>query len=88
MRQSFKLVVGEDLKPLYKKVDVDTLLIFGKLDKETPLYMAKKQRKFIKNSKLIVLKDTGHFCFIDRADVFNQIVFAFLMGKAQKNSKI
>ena len=88
MRQSFKLVVNEDLKPLYKKVDVDTLLVFGKLDKETPLYMAKKQRKFIKNSKLIVLKDTGHFCFIDRADVFNQIVFAFLMGKAQKNSKI
>ena len=88
MRQSFKLVVSENLAPLYKKVSVDTLLIFGKLDRETPLYMAKRQRNYIKNSKLIVMQNAGHFCFIDRADVFNQTVFSFLVGKIEKNNKI
>ena len=88
MRVSFKYIVNYDLFSAYKSVNSETLIIFGAIDRETPIFMAKKQFKLIKNSRLCFIKGTGHFCFIDRADAFNQTVFAFLMGKLNKFSKI
>lgn len=88
MRVSFKRIINYDLLNAYKSVNSETLIIFGTSDRETPVYMAKRQSKLIKNSWLRLLKGAGHFCFIDRADAFNQTVFAFLTGKLNKYSKI
>lgn len=78
MRASFIKIVNEDLTPLVKKVKVDTLIIFGKQDSETPVYMAKRFHKYIKDSKLTILDKAGHFAFIDRPSLFNQTVLSFL----------
>ena len=81
MQESFKLIVNEHLDEEYKKIKNKTLIIFGKKDKETPLYMAKRMRKYVKGSKLIVLNKEGHFCFSENPAAFNSAVFSFLMEK-------
>lgn len=79
MRSSFLKVVNERLEKRIKSVKNDCLIVFGKNDKETPPYMAKKLKRYIKNSSLVFLKDAGHFAFIDRPEQFNVIVKEFLL---------
>ncbi|MBQ8424883.1 MAG: alpha/beta hydrolase [Clostridia bacterium] len=66
MKQTLVKVVNEDLSNYAKFITVKTLIIWGENDKETKLYMAKKLNKLIKNSSLVIIKDTGHFSFIEK----------------------
>ncbi len=79
MKESFKLIINEHLDYTLPMIENPTLIINGKNDKETPPYMAKRFAKNIKNSKLILLENAGHFCFIDRASKFNWEVREFLL---------
>jgi pimeloyl-ACP methyl ester carboxylesterase len=81
MKESFIKIVGEHLDYVLPKVKNKTLIIFGENDKETPLYMAQKLNEGIANSKLIVLKDAGHFAFIDKSIKFNVETREFLLSK-------
>lgn len=78
LKQSFIKIVNEHLDYLLKDIENKTLIIFGEKDKETPLYMAKRLNKGIKNSHLKVIKGAGHFCFIDKPYAFNLLVGEFL----------
>ena len=80
-KKSFQKIVSEHLDKTVEKLQNDSLLIFGKLDKQTPPYMAKKMAKKISRSKLIFMKDLGHFCFVEDPSKFNGEVFKFLMEK-------
>ncbi len=64
MRASFVKVVNGHLDNLLPKISVPTLILWGKNDKETPLYMAKKLNKNIKNS-VLYLMEGAHFSYID-----------------------
>ena len=64
--------VNEDLKELVKNMK-ETLIIWGKNDTVTPIWMAKYMEKEIKNSGLVLLNG-GHFSFID-----DEIVFLMVM---------
>ena len=81
MKESFKKIVNEHLDYTLPKINNQTLIIFGKNDKETPLYMAKRLNEGIKNSTLRVILDAGHFCFIDKPYEFNYITKEFLLTK-------
>jgi pimeloyl-ACP methyl ester carboxylesterase len=81
MRESFIKIVNEHLDDCLELINNKTLIIFGRNDTETPLYMAKKLNSGIKNSKLIVVNDAGHFCFIDKPLTFNTEVREFLLSK-------
>ena len=81
MRPIFNSIVNthlDDFLPLIKK---DTLIIFGEKDTATPLYMAKRFRKKLKNSRLVVLKDAGHFCFNDKRFEFLTELRKFVEGE-------
>lgn len=80
MRESFKKIISENLDKTSKKVRNKTLLIYGRNDTETPIYMAKKYKKYISNSTLLTV-DGGHFCFLDSPNVFNFAVREFLLKK-------
>lgn len=75
---SYVKIVNEYLDGELKKINNDTLLVFGESDKETPVYMAKRLLKGIKNSSLYVVKGAGHFAFIDKPYEFNAIAGEFL----------
>lgn len=80
MKKSFIKIVNEHLDGILKDINNKTLIIFGQNDRETPLYFAKKLKKEIKNSTLLIMKDCGHFAFIDNPRVFNLYVNEFLFG--------
>lgn len=81
MKESFKLIIGEHLDYYLSRIENKTLIIFGKNDKETPIYMAKRLNNGIKESKLSIFNDAGHFCFVDKPYKFNVEVREFLLSK-------
>lgn len=76
MKETFKSIVNTFLEPYAKKMTVKTLIVWGNEDKETPLYMAKRLNRLIKNSRLLLL-DGGHFSFLDSPFVFYSEVNKF-----------
>lgn len=80
MKESFKKIVSEHLDDRLKSIKNPTLLVFGAKDKETPLYMAKRLNKGIAESRLLIIENAGHFCFIDKPNKFNTEVKEFLLS--------
>ncbi|MFV0519999.1 MAG: alpha/beta fold hydrolase [Lachnospirales bacterium] len=78
MKQTLTNTVNEDLTPLLKNINIETLLIWGENDTATPLSDGQRMEKDIKNSGLVVLKNAGHFSFIDQEYTFNEVLKSFL----------
>ena len=78
MKKIFVSVVNEYLEDYLKEIKANTLIIFGEKDKETPLYMAKRLFKGINNSQLYIMKNAGHFCFLERKIEFCSVLNKFL----------
>jgi len=76
MKATFLKVVNEDLSKNAKKISCPTLLVWGDRDAETPFYMAKKLNKYIRNSALVIIKNAGHFSYLD-----NPVLFLNIMTK-------
>ena len=85
MRESFKLIVNENLESLAKEITAKTLIINGENDRETPFYTAKKFNRLIKNSYLYKIKNAGHFSFLEKPDEFNRITLSFLTDNFSYN---
>jgi pimeloyl-ACP methyl ester carboxylesterase len=64
MRATFVKVVNEHLDNLLSKITIPTLILWGKNDKDTPVYMAKKINKNIRNSVLFIMNG-GHYSYLD-----------------------
>lgn len=77
MKKTFISIVNEDLTPYYRNVKCPSLIVWGEKDKETPMYMAKKINKIVANSRLEVIKNSGHFCFLTSPLQFNKIIGKF-----------
>ena len=78
MKQSFCKIVSLDLTNQLKNIQNSTLLIWGENDQDTPLAMAKMMEKNIPDAGLVVLKNAGHFSYLDAPNDFNKIVDTFL----------
>lgn len=81
MKKTFSNIINLDIAPYAKKVNSKTLLIYGNRDKETPIYMAKKLNKYIKNSRLIIYKNCGHFAYLENNVQFLIDIKTFLKGE-------
>lgn len=82
MKKTFVNIVNTHLEEYCPFIQASTLIIFGKDDKETPVYMAKRLKKLIKNSKLCVLSHAGHFAYIDRKMAVFSLIDRFLKEEA------
>ena len=78
MKQTLVKVVNEDLTKFVKFLRCKTLIVWGKKDTETKPFMARKLKWLIRNSKLVFLKDVGHFSFLEKKDEFVIILDTFL----------
>lgn len=81
MKDSYVKIVNCHLDNYAKSITNKTLIINGDNDRETPLYMAKKLNKYVKNSSLKIIKNVGHFAFIDDYFTFNLLAKEFLLGE-------
>ncbi|MBE6137075.1 MAG: alpha/beta hydrolase [Erysipelotrichaceae bacterium] len=72
--------VNSDLTIEMNKIEADTLLIYGKNDKTTPIDLGKKIEANIKNSALVTIDDAEHFPYLDQPTIFKLILDSFLVG--------
>jgi pimeloyl-ACP methyl ester carboxylesterase len=78
MRETFVKVVNEDLKPLLPKIKTPTLLIWGENDTATPVSDARIMEKLIPDCGLVVLKNCGHYSFLEKLTEFLIVINNFL----------
>jgi pimeloyl-ACP methyl ester carboxylesterase len=78
LRRLFINIIETHLDEFLPCIKCNTLIIFGENDKTTPIYMARRFHKKIKNSKLEIISNCGHFPFVERKLVFSEILQNFL----------
>lgn len=78
MKQTFKNVVNEFQEKDCERVGCDAAVFWGKRDKDTPPYMARRFLRRIKGAELFYL-DGGHFAYLEDP-TFAPILRAFLRG--------
>lgn len=66
-----------DVRSRLKEINVPVLMIYGETDL-VPIEIAKRDAAQMRNSKLVVIEDAKHYCFIDQPKEFERIVRAFL----------
>jgi pimeloyl-ACP methyl ester carboxylesterase len=78
LRATFVRIVNEDLSERLAGIGTPTLVVWGRRDAETPLWMGERMASSIPGAKLVVLEGAGHFCFLDSPRPFEQSVLDFL----------
>lgn len=78
MKESYKLIVNEDLKDCVSEIGNKTLLLYGRDDTVTPAgEEGETFHSLLRNSELKIC-DGGHFCFSEYPEQFNEEVYKFL----------
>lgn len=78
LREVFVKIVNEDLQPLFSGISTKTLIVWGENDNITPTEAGEIMQKEIPNAELAVLKNAGHFSFLDQKEEFVKILAAFI----------
>ena len=78
MRETFKNVIKEDLKPYRSKINIPVLLLWGREDKIVPVGIAQKMNKLIKRSKLVIIPCARHGLPWTHPDLFVENTEKFL----------
>ncbi len=81
MKKVFTQIVNTDLEDFLPMIKAETLIVFGEKDMSTPLYMARKLKRGICNSKLVIMGGCGHFCFEEKRLEFLSVVKDFVEGE-------
>lgn len=80
-KKTRKLLINalkEDLTEDLKKIEIKTLIIWGEKDKAISIKTGKLIHQLVKNSKLVILPETGHFPHIKSIGQFVYNVKSFL----------
>ncbi len=75
------MVIRQDLLPYAARIKASTLLLWGELDRDTPLWQGQLLEKTIPDAGLVVFNGAGHFAYMERLPDFVRIVDTFLKGK-------
>ncbi len=79
-KKVFVNIVNTNLESFLPMIKCRTIILFGEKDNVTPIYMAKRLNKGIKNSKLCLIRNAGHFCFVDKRFEFVNLLKEFVEG--------
>jgi len=74
-----KSAIRHNLADKLDRIKCPTLLVWGKQDGVTPLFVGEKFNELITTSKLVVVDKCGHAPMMERPDDFNKILSEFLM---------
>ncbi len=78
MREIFVKVVNEDLTAYLSSIRSSSLLIYGENDLDTPVRFGKIMEKKIPDAGLVVLKNAGHYSYLDQYQRYMSIIKVFL----------
>ncbi len=77
MRATLVKVVNEDLSEHLSKIDIPTILFWGKDDEATPLFDGKKMEQLMKDAALIEVSGT-HYAYLENLNYFVIIIKEFI----------
>jgi proline iminopeptidase len=69
-----------DLRPHLHKIKVPTLVMVGRHDFITNVAMAEEIVKHIRNARLEIFKDSGHFALVEEPEKFYRVIRQFVLG--------
>ena len=78
MRAILSKCVNEDLCHVMPSIEAPTLLIYGENDTATPVRDAKKIERLVKGSGLVVIRNAGHYSFLDAPGQFAAVLSSFM----------
>jgi len=78
MRVMLSAFAEADLRETLSTINIPTLLIYGDLDKRSPLNVAKVLHENIPSSKLVIIPGVGHEINIETPDEFNNEVRKYI----------
>ncbi|MDO8592529.1 MAG: alpha/beta hydrolase [bacterium] len=73
LKKTYQKIISEDLSADLTKISMPTEIIWGEDDREVPLSDARAMNNLIKHSRLHVIKQAGHWPFLDKKDEFNKL---------------
>lgn len=79
MRQTLAATLRLDLSGRLGQVRQPTLLVWGRDDEDTPLWMGERMDELIPDSGLVVLENAGHYVYAEASLSFNRLVREFLV---------
>jgi len=62
---TFQNIIKRDLRPEIARIGIPTLIIWGSRDRAVRQHMVKSWTKLSQDARLIIYKNSGHFCFLD-----------------------
>ncbi len=77
LKETFKNLIKENLAPQLALIKVPALIIWGEKDAEAPLKEGKKIANLITSAKLVIIKDVGHFGFLEKPKEFIKLIKDF-----------
>ncbi len=80
MKQTFQMVIDQDLTDCLPCVQASTLLIWGETDTATPLWMGQEMERVIRDAGLVVFEGSGHFAYLEQYQRFFAVSKKFLLG--------
>lgn len=80
MRGILVRAVEDDIRDKLKHISVETLLVWGEKDTQTPLWMGELMEREMKHATLITLPKEDHFAYFHQSLQFARICDAFLAG--------
>ncbi len=78
LTKTYLKIINEDLSHDMTRINVPVEIIWGDCDKATPLSLSHRMNKLIFSSKLVILKDAGHFSFLDKPQEFLDVFKNYL----------
>lgn len=83
LKGTMNKIVPIDLKDKLSLINCETLILWGELDKTTPLKDGKVMNKLIDNSTLITIPRAKHFPYIEKYQYFTLLLNSFLISDAE-----
>ncbi len=80
LRGTFMAVIREDLRPVMARIKAPTLLVWGESDEDTPVADGRTMEKLIPGAQLLVIKNAGHFSYLEQYGRFRLALIPFLNG--------
>ena len=78
MKKTFQNIIKVDLRKHYRSINSEALIIWGEKDLDTPLKDGLYLSRIIKNSGIIIYKNSNHFSYLDYPYLTNKILDEYL----------
>ena len=77
LKETMKKILNEDQSKMLPNIKCPTLLIWGTLDKDTPISDAKKMEQLIPDCGLVAYPGSSHFSYLENIDNCNRVLNEF-----------